>query len=113
MNPPSAHLHGVPRSACFSCVPTVAYTLAVLRGPKGAWHARRSRAAKIHHLRQVYLCSSDAETTTASWLPYGTGIHPMNAEVILKRYNTATSDDGDDPGISPKGNRSSWRELHH
>jgi hypothetical protein len=37
----------------------------------------------------------------------------MNAEVILKRYNTATSSDGDDPGISPKGNRSSWRELHH
>jgi hypothetical protein len=28
-------------------------------------------------------------------------------------YKTATSSDGNDLGISAKGNRSSWRELHH
>ena len=35
-----------------------------------------------------------------------TGIFQINAKVILKHYNTATSSDRDDLGISPQGNRS-------
>jgi hypothetical protein len=53
----------------------------------------------------AWMSSSKEETVRKSF--EATGIHPMNAEVILKRYNTATSSDGDGLGISPKGNRSS------
>jgi hypothetical protein len=42
-----------------------------------------------------------------------TGIFPMDAEVILKRFNKAPSDNPEVLSSEPKGNRSSWNELHH
>jgi hypothetical protein len=40
------------------------------------------------------------------------GIYPMDAEVILKRFNKAPSDNPEVPSSELKGNESSWNELH-
>jgi hypothetical protein len=41
-----------------------------------------------------------------------TGIYPMDAEVILKRFNKAPSDNPEVLSSEPKGNGSSWNDLH-
>jgi hypothetical protein len=41
-----------------------------------------------------------------------TEISPMDAEIILKRFNKAPSDNPEVPSSEPKGNGSSWNELH-
>jgi hypothetical protein len=41
-----------------------------------------------------------------------TGIYPMDAEVILKRFNKAPSNNPEVPSSEPKGNGSSWNELY-
>jgi hypothetical protein len=47
----------------------------------------------------AWMSSFKEETVRKSF--EATGIHLMNAEVILKHYNTATSSNGDDLGILP------------
>jgi hypothetical protein len=41
-----------------------------------------------------------------------TGIYPMDAEVILKRFNKAPSNNPEVLSSEPKGNGSSWNKLH-
>jgi hypothetical protein len=41
-----------------------------------------------------------------------TGIYPIDAEVILKRFNKAPSDNPKVLSLELKGNESSWNELH-
>jgi hypothetical protein len=80
-----------------------------LHNSQGLMAMRKGDFFLLFH--SAWMSSFKEETVRKSF--EATGIHPMNAEVILKRYKTATSSDGNDLGISAKGNRSSWRELHH
>jgi hypothetical protein len=54
--------------------------------------------------------SSRPETVLQSFR--AEGILPMDAEVILKRFNTASSDNREVLSSEPKGNGSSWKKLH-
>ena len=40
-----------------------------------------------------------------------TGVWPMDAEVILKRFNTTTSGQDEDTQLQEVGNGDSWRDL--
>jgi hypothetical protein len=79
-----------------------------LHNSQGLMAMRKGDFFLLFH--SAWMSSFKEETVRKSF--EATGIHPMNAEVILKRYNTATSSNRDDLGILPKGNRCSWRELH-
>jgi hypothetical protein len=42
-----------------------------------------------------------------------TGIILINVEVVLKRFNKQPSGQENNLRITPKGNQSSWKDLHY
>jgi len=40
-----------------------------------------------------------------------TGVSPPNADKVLNRFRKAPSDENEDPGFEPEGNRTSWNQL--
>jgi hypothetical protein len=60
---------------------------------------------------EAWMSSFKEETVRKSFET--TGIIPMNAEVVLKRFNKQPSGQENNLRITAEGNQSSWRELHH
>jgi hypothetical protein len=60
---------------------------------------------------EAWTSFSKEETVRKSF--EATGIIPMNAEVILKRFNNQPSGQENNLRMTLEGNQSSWRELHY